>query len=134
MSNLNFKNPFEMSHDELLTYVADLEKRIANANNGAAIFRGEANLSRTEMLKYKEVAGQAEDRTVTAILEVERHLEILHGMFDRVSLTAIAWHEYDLLLKFIRSWSYDLLQNWREKYLGEMPAQNISNDVDDIPF
>lgn len=134
MSNLSFKNPFEMSHDELLSYIGDLEKRIANANNGAAIFRSEANLNRTEMLKYKEIAGQAEERTVTAILEVEKHLEMIIRMLQRTGDVAHAWHEYDLLMRFIIGFTQDALRNWREDYLSAEPQPHDSPAVDDIPF
>lgn len=134
MSNLNFKKPFEMSYNQLIDYINELETRVKNADSGARLFKDEANLTRTELLRWKEIAGQNEDKTVLCMQDVEKHLEIIIRLMAAIPDTATAWHEYDLLLRLVVNFTTAMLANFRETYLGIPATPRYPNGSDDIPF
>jgi hypothetical protein len=134
MSNLNFKNPMEMSYHQLIDYIKELENRVANADTGARLFKDEALHAKTELLKWREIAGQTEDSKVLCYVDVERHLEMVIRLLRAIPDTATAWHEYDLLIKLVVRFAVDMLGNFRETYLGVPyePEEEIDNS--DLPF
>lgn len=134
MSDLNFKPTHELERGELVDYIHELQTRVKNADSGARLFRDEANLARTELLRWKEIAGQNEDNAVLCMADVEKHLEIVIRLLRAIPETASAWHEYDLLLRLVVNFTTDMLKNFRETYLGIAPEPIAPEPDDGLPF
>lgn len=134
MSNMGFKNTWEMTTSEIYTYVAELEARIKNADKGATIWKEEAQLTRTELLKWREIAGQADDKFVEMALFFERHIEALSAVAQHGYNCAIEQSDFVTIVRLLRSMISAVLDNHRRTFMGEQPEPVEQDDWLDIPF
>jgi hypothetical protein len=134
MSNLEFKKHWEMTIEELHDYVCELETRVGNANSGARLFKEEANLTRTELLKWKEIAGQADDKFVEMTLFFERHIEALYAVAAGGYDCAIEQSDFITIVRLLRHMLRAVLHNHRKIFMGEEPDTEKEEDWSDIPF
>lgn len=132
--NLNFKKPFELSYNQLIDYIAELETRVTNADSGARMFKEEAQLTRTELLKWKEIAGQADDKFVEMSLFFERHIEALYAVAAAGEQSAIEVSDYVTIVRLLRHMLRTVLHNHRKLFMGEEPDNEQPEDWSDIPF
>lgn len=135
MSNLNFRNVFEMSHDEMMTYIIELEKRIGAAAKGAEIFRDEANLSRTEALKYKEIAEQRREMLNDVIDIAQRKISGLSYLLEGASAVCQSWTEYETVNRMMLH-HVEGICRWLNRRAEPPPPAAIDLDevYDGIPF
>lgn len=134
MSKFNFRNTWEMTYTEIHQYIIELEGRVQNADKGAAIFKDEAQLARTELLKWKEIAGQADDKFVDMALMFERHIEALLSVAQHGYDSAVEQSDFITIVRLLRSMLSAVLGNHRRMFLGEQPEPVEPDDWSDIPF
>lgn len=134
MSNLSFKNVHEMNFKEMLEYISELEARVKNADSGARLFKDEANLTRTEVLKWKEIAGQADDKVVEMTLFFERHIEALYAVAANGYDCALDQSDFITIVRLLRHMLRAALANHRQVFMGGKPDADKPEDWSDIPF
>lgn len=134
MSNLNFKKPFELSYNQLIDYIGELEARVTNADSGARLFKDEAQLTRTELLKWKEIAGQGDDRFVEMTLFFERHIEALYAIAANGYDCAIEQSDFVTIVRLLRHMLRVVLANHRRQFMGVDNDSEQPEDWSDIPF
>lgn len=134
MSNLNFKATFEMERSELVEYIHELQARVQNADTGARLFKDEAQHAKVELLKWKEMAGQADDRFIEMSLFFERHIEALCAVADSSDASALEESDYVSFVRLLRYMLGVVLKNHRRMFMEGVRHIETPEDFSDIPF
>lgn len=134
MSDLKFKDAFKLSYHEMIDYINELETRVKNADSGARLFKDEAQLTRTEVLKWKEIAGQNDDRYVEMSLFFERHIEALFALADNGYESSIEQSDFVTIVRLLRYMLRGVLVNFRKEFMGVDNDSERPEDWSDIPF
>jgi hypothetical protein len=134
MNNLSFKNYHEMNAAQLLDYVGELEVRVNNAENGARLFKDEAAITRTELLKWREIAKQNKDHIGYMAFFFERHIEALLAVAVSSQECALEEADHVSFVRLLRFMLSVVLKNFRREFMSDREEETTNEEWSDIPF